>query len=469
MKTLTGKLEELTKEQLVTVLESLASQNKTYEKEIKTLLFAYDPKEFYKLVSKEVTSITSNRKFYGYWECHYFADKVRGVVNKIDKFLVPQAPDLAIKLAKKIIDKEEKIAENIDDSNGEMGEAFSNLFMMLDRAYANSTCKPLEIATFIYETLDSAKYGYKDYVLNFSKCLNEDVLSALESILVPVNKLNSGGDKRYEPDVSATLHKIIADKRKDIDGYIAVCKAKGDLNYEYTYLNIAQRYIDAFQEDKAIEYLQNVTHENFQRDKKKLLIDAYLLDGNITKVKETLWESTFDGYYINNSSYLQYLSYASNDEKTKIKDEIKKVVLAKDFNHSTISELYNIEEFDLLEKELITFSKSGKVLDLYYSVSEMRKISTYLAKSNPIAAVIIRRILLENCLDGGKSKYYDYAVSDLKKSIEFAESIEQWKEVKKPIDYFNSLIEKHKKKVSFWSRVADAGIKEKLENLHIKS
>lgn len=89
MDNLRDKLQKLTKEQLITVLENIASQNKSSEQEVKTMLAVYDPKEFYKLVSKEVTSITGNRKFYDYWTCRIFADKVRSVVTKIETFLVP--------------------------------------------------------------------------------------------------------------------------------------------------------------------------------------------------------------------------------------------------------------------------------------------------------------------------------------------------------------------------------------------
>lgn len=205
MKTLTDKLEKLTKEQLIAILENLASQNKTYEKEVKTLLAAYDPKEFYKVVSKEVTSITSNKRFYGYWECAIFADKIRAVVTKIDNFLVPQAPDLAIKLAKRVIDKEEKIAENIDDSNGEMGDAFDDLFRMLDRAFFYAKVKPAEIAKFIYETFSNSKYAYNESVLIFSKCLSEDVLEELEKMLVPINNLTPFDREKFEMDYDQTL------------------------------------------------------------------------------------------------------------------------------------------------------------------------------------------------------------------------------------------------------------------------
>jgi hypothetical protein len=467
MKTLTDKLEKLTKEQLIAILESLSSQSKTYEKEVKTLVSAYDPKEFYKLVSKEVTSITSNRKFYGYWECRIFADKIRAVVNKIDNFLVPQAPDLAIKLANRIIDKEDKIAEHIDDSNGEMGSAFYDLFIMLDKAYAKSNCKPKEIASFIIETYKKSQYGLLELVTNFSRCLSEDVLSELEKMLVPINELKPMDVKNYKFDYDESFHKLIADKRKDVDSYISVIKAKDGLDNASYLLNIAKRLIEAFREDEAIEYLNKITQDNFFCRRDQLLIEAYLLDGNITEIKKIYYNQIFDRSNINTDAYLKYIKYANADESQKVKEDIKGYIDAKPFSISTIETLYTLGEYNLLEDALVDFVKSGERLDMR-SVSEVRKISTSIAKEKPLVAVLIRRLLVADCLDGKKSKYYDYAVSDLKKSIEFGEFIEVGRDIEHPVDHFNSLIEKHKKKVSFWSRVANANLKELIEKIYLQ-
>ena len=124
-------------------------------------------------------------------------------------------------------------------------------------------------------------------------------------------------------------------------------------------------------------------------------------------------------------------------------------------------------EYNLLEDALVDFVKSGEPLDMR-SVSEVRKISTSIAKEKPLVAVLIRRLLVADCLEGKKSKYYDYAVSDLKKSIEFGEFIEVGRDIEHPVDHFNSLVEKHKKKVSFWSRVANANLKELIEKIYLQ-
>ncbi|APC91036.1 MULTISPECIES: DUF6880 family protein [Francisella] len=219
---------------------------------------------------------------------------------------------------------------------------------------------------------------------------------------------------------------------------------------------------------EPIEYLNKITQVNFYPERDRLLIEAYLLDGNTVEIKKIYYNQIFDSYRINTGAYLSYIKYANAEESQEAKQKIKEHINAKDFGVETIEALYTLGEYDLLEDALVDFAKTNEELDLRY-VSDIRKISTSISKEKPLVAVLIRRLLVADCLNGGKSKYYDYAVSDLKKAIEFGEIVENWREIQHPIVYFNFLIERHKRKVGFWNRVADANLKELIEKIHQKN
>jgi len=463
---LSNKLEKLSKDQLVQILDNLSSQSKAFEKEIKVLLASYDPKEFYKLVSKEVTSITSNKKFYNYWECRDFANKIIKAVKKIEDFLVESEPDLAIKLAKRIIAKEERIAENIDDSSGEVGYAFENFFSMLDRAFFYAKLEPKELAQFIHSTYLESQYGYNEIILQFSKCIDDEVLIELENMLVPVCGLKANDTENYKFDYDEHFHKFIADKRKDVDAYIAIVKAKEGLDNAHYLLEIAKRLIEAFREDDAIEYLNKIAQENFYAKRDDLLIEAYLLDGNIIEVKKIYYNQIFNKLRVNTSAYLKYVKYANSSELEKVRKEIVEYINARPFAIETIETLDALGEYDLLEDSLVDFVKSGKELNLHF-VTNIRKASTAIAKEKPLASVLIRRLLVNDCLDGKKSKYYDYAVSDFKKSVEFGDGVVDWRGVDDGYVFYTNTFEKHKKKYSFWDRIVDAGVKAMVEKIYL--
>ena len=264
------------------------------------------------------------------------------------------------------------------------------------------------------------------------------------------------------------FHEFIADKRKDVDGYIEIVKVKGFMDNAHYLLEIAKRLIEAFREDEAIEYLNKITQVNLYLERDRLLIEAYLLDGNIKEIKKIYYNQIFNKYGINIDAYLNYIKYANDNEAQGAKQKIKEFINAKDFGIGTIETLHTLGEYDLLEDALVDFTKKDEELDLR-GVSQIRKISTSISKEKPLVAVLIRRLLVADCLDGKKSKYYDYAVSDLKKAIEFAELVEDWRDIQHPIDHFNALIEKHKRKVGFWGRVDKAGLKELIEKIYLKN
>ena len=73
--------------------------------------------------------------------------------------------------------------------------------------------------------------------------------------------------------------------------------------------------------------------------------------------------------------------------------------------------------------------------------------------------MLIRRLLVADCLDGKKSKYYDYAVSDFKKSVEFGDGVTDWCGIDDGYGFYVKTFEKHKKKYSFWDRIEKEGVK----------
>ena len=83
----------------------------------------------------------------------------------------------------------------------------------------------------------------------------------------------------------------------------------------------------------------------------------------------------------------------------------------------------------------------------------LRNWSTKLAQNGfAVSAIFIRRQLVESNLRLAKTTYYKYAVSDLKKSIDYMDSVNGEVEGLLPstIEYMQSLIALHYRKISFW-------------------
>jgi len=86
--------------------------------------------------------------------------------------------------------------------------------------------------------------------------------------------------------------------------------------------------------------------------------------------------------------------------------------------------------------------------------SQYRKLSTSLAKQGRgLAATLLRRALVADVLQRAKSQYYHYAVSDLKKANDFAQTVNDWQGFATHDTFMQTLQTQHARKSAFWSKL----------------
>ena len=73
--------------------------------------------------------------------------------------------------------------------------------------------------------------------------------------------------------------------------------------------------------------------------------------------------------------------------------------------------------------------------------------------------MLIRRLLVADYLDVKKPKYYDYTVSDFKKSVEFGDGVTDWCVIDDGYSFYVKTFEKHNKKYSFLDRIEKTDVK----------
>ena len=122
------KLNNLSKEALIEIIVNVANENRETKKLVSTFMAAHDPKEMYKALNKDVTSIKNGKRFISYYESDAFTNQLISILTKVDEYLAKQAPDLAIKLCKRFIEIDEKLFERVDDSNGCLGSFYYLLY-----------------------------------------------------------------------------------------------------------------------------------------------------------------------------------------------------------------------------------------------------------------------------------------------------------------------------------------------------
>ena len=91
----------------------------------------------------------------------------------------------------------------------------------------------------------------------------------------------------------------------------------------------------------------------------------------------------------------------------------------------------------------------GRMRDL---ILQLSKSSIYSTKPHGYAcsATLLRRVLAEDSISRSRSKYYSYAASDMKKSIDYSKDITWTEKIPSTEEYLKSLFIEHKRKYALW-------------------
>jgi hypothetical protein len=85
----------------------------------------------------------------------------------------------------------------------------------------------------------------------------------------------------------------------------------------------------------------------------------------------------------------------------------------------------------------------------YYT---LRPASEELGKEFPLPAVLLRRRLVEATLEKGNSKYYKFAIDDLKQAGRVSLKVKDWKGLDDQAQFILRLKTRHGKKTAFWTQ-----------------
>jgi hypothetical protein len=445
-KTLKDTLKQLSQDQLIHVIEQAHTSDKDCQAIIEQAIAAYNPKELYTLTNKAITSIKNGTRFISYRESYEFEQKLDRINEGIEK-LISEAPDLAIKLCQRLIEIDGRICDRVDDSNGFLSICYATTYSLLDRAFVAAKIDNDVVAHYLYEVYSQDQYGLRgDLLDNTKQSLRAGADKVLETLLQ---------DRPLEEYITLHALKIIADTRGDVDAYIALVKQDEQRLArplsDQSICEIATRLNAAFRSEEAIHWLNKIG-ENSHHDSKKtsLLIEAYQLEGKDKQAQEILWQRFERCLHV--ADYLAYLKHATEPERDTA--QAKAIALAKNYTHlsSTLAFLADIQQWDEVNALILQHAKADTLNGAYYS--QYRKLSTSLAKQGRgLAATLLRRALVIDVLYRAQSKYYHYAVSDLKKANDFAQTVSDWQDFATHDTFMQTLQTQHARKSAFWSKL----------------
>ncbi|WP_228863008.1 DUF6880 family protein [Xenorhabdus sp. PB30.3] len=434
------------KDRLLEIIHTLVENN---EQACSVLVGGYlmEPKDLLKLIEKGYKQRTKSKRFFDYYETDGFFDELHNYLKELLGKAIQSEPEESELLLIKMLQDFERICENKDTSSGGWQDFYYYLIDSWIKALSlQKEQSSVVIARKIFKLFQSDTFFSISLFNEYKSVLGLETIRQLRDIFYQNRKNINALELSY----------LI----KDVHFFQAYFVENKVFERSEHYLNYAQLLIDDVRADEAItvleEFIKTDTRNMYNAKERavELLIKAYTEEGKKEEAKK-LCIKAFQGY-CDHKFYQLYENIIENNEKA---DGLKLFldIASQSKPHNYLLFLMAIEKFDIIDNYVLGLTASEMKLTLtLLTASKFRELSNSLNQYHfPRSATFLRRTLVENVLEGAKSQYYKYAVSDLKKSLEFGMDIKDSDGIAASQVYLAALYEKHKKKSSFWPQVVE--------------
>lgn len=430
------KLEQLNKEELLNIINDVAvniSDVATYinvnyltssDKKAKELLATY--KKFRR-----------STRFHDYYDTIEFVNQMQEKVLTPAKKSCKDTPKEIADLAQLILDDFEKIFAHKDDSSGCGYDLLNMSCELWGEAWKYITPKkPYELAGLVVKYYKDQGYLGLEIFDYFKVALGIDGLVFTETLL---------------DDNVGTLFYVVH-LQNDVDKLITLINTRKLFAAEYVF-KLVTLLLDDLRSAEAIDWIikyvpENIANEHHYLERQDLLIRAFGDEGDKDSLMQTLWNTfakTLSAEYY--KSLMGAIDIAQQDD---YKAKSLAIITKSNNIGSACIFLDEVQEYEELNKLLLENLDKISI----FNVSFIRKLSKTLATHGYfLVATLIRRALINQVLVKAQSKYYHYAVSDLKLSIEYGSQIVDWQGFKTNNEYITELKNTHPRKLAFWSQI----------------
>lgn len=429
-------------EKLVDMLASLYEQYQELQKPM-DMMFAgldEDPKKIVSLIKKEISSLKRSTRYIDYYESSALADRLNQLRLRIKDDVCSKSPKHAWELMLEFLDLHEKTFDRVDDSNGSVGDVFRTACENLGELSKQTDYPLLEIVQIVLERFMKNEYGiYDEIIVHFKTSLKEDGLQQLYT------QLHATHTETNSRKISRGL-KSIADCRNNVDEYIQACSLNG-APIAYDHLEIAKRLMDHWRSEEALQWLERMdipSNHGWEPQRLKLKIQALELNGDYALAQEERI-SWFDKS-LSPELYGEVLKHSKEEVKELFK--IDAVLKALKFNepHVALNFLIKAQEFESAGRLIRQRLKEFHGREYYV----LRGAAEILESSDPLAATLLYRKMMDAILEEAKYKYYNYAAKDYVRCGLLSTNIVKWEEFQSHDEFSTNLKEKHKRKSGFW-------------------
>ncbi|MBM3606177.1 MAG: hypothetical protein FJX25_16065 [Alphaproteobacteria bacterium] len=399
---------------------------------------------------------------------------LEGLLSAIEHKVAPDDAGEALELLWSLLKLAPSIHERTDDSNGAIGSVMADAVDLIAKVAPRISPDRETLAERILEAVAEAGYGEFDGIIPATaEALGTEGLDHLKQITeawaaqpptaqelarYAGYRFSTSPEQIVQRDKQATRSIIladIADAQGDVDAYIARYSEE-QLTYGTIAPDVARRLLDAGRVEEAsciveraraaeggqsFRMLHDDLDEVYQECLEKL--------GKMDELKEHLWNAFQQN--LSGHSLRRYLKLLPDFED--IEAEEKALGIAEAFSDTdtdaAISFLVNWPAHERVAR--VVLARADELDGNYYQT--LTTAAAALEARYPLAATLMRRAMVQDTLDAGRSKRYRYAARHLAECQSCDAAIENYGHVPTHEQFVQALKQKHGRKYGFWQLV----------------
>ena len=467
-----ANLEKLGAERLAELVIDLVQGSAALQRRARMeLSAAQGPKDVAADLRKRFASLRRATSFVHWRKQRALVRDLEGLLRMIETTVAPYDVDEAFELLWSFLLLAPAIQGRTDDSNGLVGDVMREAVGIIAKVSPGVSADRKALAERILDGVADAGFGEFDGIIPATaEALGQEGLEHLKQITeawaaAPPSEheleryrrfgLSSPEDsvRRSKQSTESSILADVADAQGDVDAYMARYSAE-QLTYGTIAPDVARRLLDAGRVEEAFDI---VNRARAAEDVKSLRLFRYDLDevyeecleklGKVDALKRHLWDTYQQT--LSQRSLRKYLKLLPDFDD--VEAEEKALDLAETYPHLGAAIGFLVDWPSHERAAQVVMARADELDGNAYHT--LTTAAAALEARHPLAATLMRRAMVQDTLDGGKSKRYRYAARHLAECQSCDHGIADYGSFPGHAQFIEALKEKHRRKYGFWELV----------------
>ncbi len=415
------------------------------------------------ILRRRLVTLAKSRSMLPYDRGRELIAELDGLRATIIETIVAEDPTLAFELLCEFLELHPSILERVDDSSGRVGSVFRIACDDLGPIAQQAGIEPEALAATVFEKVTNNSYGiYDGLVVSLAAALGQKGRAALRKLLLQRRQLYLTKDKRAEIaaghyDFTLSCFSLalrdIAECEGDADAFIDTYQGRDLTNPRFA-SEIALQLLRSGRGQEALGYLDRATPSAENRhfgqtewtDARIAVLDALQRVGEAQNLRLAFFQARLSPSHLR--AYLDRLPEF---------DDVEAEARALDFvaGHADVhAALAFLVWWPALERAArLVRSRISDIDGDRYELLDPAAVT--LEGKYPLAAVLLRRALIEVTLHKGRATRYKHAARHVREIDSLNAQIKDYACFETHDQFMARLQRTHPRKTGFWSLLRD--------------